>query len=269
MTSKRLERNKTFNQFLETAEDKFKSFKDENERAQYFEKIYSFYAVSGGRIGGLDKRIFEVFFGNRPFDSIHRNLEQKNLFEDGSTLMIQITDTGLVHVSIFPAKTEFRSLEEDSITLYKSIEPDRLLSDSFLRKIWKVFLEYTEYTSLDGQPTYWQKKRVQLLRYRKNLVISGKEQESRLGKLTMRLIVNTLTIGFSGFLIFVISFFFQKSNESKTIKRLEQLEYKIIQIDSNRVKKEDFYNALYTLDSLNRTLVDTVYVSNLENKNGK
>lgn len=273
MSKSRHQRNEDFEKFLGSAEERFNALKDSDDRAKYFESIYSFHSVSGGRIGGMDKRIFEVFFGKRPYDSIHRDLKLKHLVEEGSTLMIQVNDIGKVYVSIFPAKTEFRSLQESSITLHKSIEPSQLLSDRFIKKIWNNFISYTEYSSLDGDPSFWDKLRVRYLWYVKNIVIDTKEQETRLSKMIVRFFELIVTIGFSGFLIFIISLIINTNQESKLIEKLEHINKSVIelsktidQIRLQQLTKEDLNVYLNHLDSLIQSSTDTILVKSLDEK---
>ena len=104
----------------------FESRSKSDERSRRFADFYTLCIVPGGRNGGDDKRLTQVFYGNRPFDQVTK-LQADNdgsivratrlLTEHGACLHYQCDDSGRVACLLFPAKTEHMATKEDAIVL--------------------------------------------------------------------------------------------------------------------------------------------------------
>lgn len=197
-----------FKQFSEEAKDLFESYSKLDQKSKRLEGLYSFYARAGGRYGGVDKRIVEVFYGNKPFDSfIEIGAESRTIkklaMERGSTLLYQRTDDGQVLCSLYPATSENFHPIEDFIFLDIIKNPAELKSKSQWH--WKIFQAYMECTCLDGNPSYYQKILVWYLRNFKQYIVDKTLQKCKATVFFCGLAKYVLTVGLSGFIIFFVT----------------------------------------------------------------
>lgn len=174
MTRTRQDRRNDFDEFYKKAVKTFKAFRDKDPRAEKFERIYMLSVCPGSRAGGNNNRVVEVFWGARGFETITSGNSWKSLTEYGATLLYERDDSGFVLISIYPAGTENRKPIESSISLKLWVDPVKLKKEKFLKKQWNDLMAYMECTSLDGNPTFWQRRRISYLRNFKHLVIDKK-----------------------------------------------------------------------------------------------
>jgi len=174
MTRTRQDRRNDFDEFYKKAVMTFKAFQDNDPRAEKFERIYMVHVCPGSRAGGNNNRVVEIFWGSRGFETITLGNSWKSLTEYGATLLYERDDSGFVMISLYPAGTENRKPIESSISLKLWVDPIKLKDEKFLKKHWKDLMAYMECTSLDGNPTFWQRQRISYLRYFRHLVIDNK-----------------------------------------------------------------------------------------------
>lgn len=101
-----------------------------------------------------------------------------------------------------------------------------------------------ECTSLDGKPTYIQKLRVNYLRFFKHLVVDKNWLPTKFSKFSLDVLKWVLTVGFSGVILFAVSYFTQPKVTETEIqlkevnKKLEVISKQIEKktIDTNRTK---------------------------------
>lgn len=93
---------------------------------------------------------------------------------------------------------------EDSILLHRHIKATWLLKEKNLRSLWRDFMAYTECTSLIGTPSIWQRLRTFWLRYSRPLCVDGIQQPIKCLQWLSNIVTFVLTVGFSGFLLFVV-----------------------------------------------------------------
>jgi hypothetical protein len=182
--------------------------------------LYSFNIVAGGRPGGRDKRLLDVFYGSRPFDEKEELPNEgaaeprlRFLVEGGASLQYQCQDTGYVSCFLLPARTENMSPVEDAIIVGFQIDPSQLLQHNLPSTHWKLFSSYMHSTSLDGVPTWIDKFRVFRLRYLKHLIIKKEGQTPRIMKHAGAILRLALTVGLSGFLLIPVNYFMNRHNE--------------------------------------------------------
>lgn len=210
----RQSRYEHFEKFINDAEARFNELRDMDERAKKFSDFYSFYAVKGGAMGGNDKRVFEVFFGNRPIDRVQTfeapngqflQQQDKLLTERGATLRYERTDIGTIVCTLFPAKTKDLCQREDSIVLDWITDPKDLHSGRKLKNHWQALISYMECTSVDGEPTALDKARIGYLRFTRLLVVDGRVAKRKVVEAVEKIVGYALTIGLSGFLLTLIN----------------------------------------------------------------
>lgn len=251
MKNKRSKRFESFKKFQKNGKEVFENLKEDDSRISVLEELYSFYISPGSRGGGNNHRIFEVFFGKRPFDVIHRLFDSETVIEEGSTLMFQISDNGLVYISLFPAKTKYRGLSEESITLFSRLEPQKLNEQRFLKSLWMDFKAYTEYSSLEGEPSIRQRLRVWYLRNFKKLVKENKVRDSRFRKTMEKTLQYGISVGLSGFIVFIFGIHLSEISDEKFEESIQTLDKNFIEtkqilktIQENQISHDDLIELL-------------------------
>jgi len=127
----------------------------------------------GGRMGGQDKRLIEIFFGLVTYENIgyeDRGLAKDTSFEGSRTLLeaspclvYQRADTGDVFCILQPATTDESKVDEDMVILDIVRRPCRL--NALAHSHWRDLLAYKECTSINGSPSYLQRFRCAYLRH--------------------------------------------------------------------------------------------------------
>jgi len=210
MTSLRIDRIKAFDEFREKSKEIFNSYADTDNSNKRLDGLYSLCICPGGRDGGLNKKLVEVFYGNRPIDSVievSRNFRTITRLEtaQGATLAYFRTDDGNVICNLYPSKSENQRPSEEVILLDYVTDPRLLRTRS--KRHWKSLIAYMEATCIDGLPNIKHKIRVFYLRNFKRYVVGSVEQSSKALNLVKDLSKYVLTIGLSGFLILLITMF--------------------------------------------------------------
>ncbi|WCC46249.1 hypothetical protein [Tenacibaculum finnmarkense] len=245
MNTNRIERIELFKQFRdEIFLDTFNGFHEKDDRAEKFHKAYSLHKFRGDRSNRLNERSVDVFFGNRAYETMTRGSEWKALAEYGTTLLYKRNDDGFVTVFLYPANPENQSQKEDFILLHKRLNPNELLRKSVLSNHWKTFISYMECTSLDGSPTSIDKLRIGYLKLVKQLVIKNKIQQSRIKSYFFEISKFVLTVGLSGFIIFLVTLS-QKDNNGIENQKIIELQKNI---------EQDIHKTNSILDSINMNL---------------
>jgi len=204
----RQQRYQSFDKFRENAKELFTAYSKSERNGERLDGLYSFCVCPGGRYGGNNKKVIEVFYGNRPFDSVKKigeNLQPTTKLETahGATLSYQRTDDGQVLCSLYPAASENYHPAEDFILLGIVKNPAELRRKS--KRHWKLFLAYMESTCLDGKPSITQKLRMFYLRNFKEHVINKTLQKRKISVFASDIAKYTLTVGLSGFVILIVT----------------------------------------------------------------
>lgn len=127
----------------------------------------------GGRRGGKDKRLIEIFFNRISYDTIayeDRGLAKDvhwegatTLSESGPCLTYQRADTGDIFCILHPAATGESKVNEDMIIL-QTVRKPRILN-GLAHSHWQDLLACKECTSINGAPSLLQKLRYFYLRH--------------------------------------------------------------------------------------------------------
>lgn len=264
MARTRQERKDDFDEFYNSAKDTFIAFRDQDPRADKFERLYMLYVCPGSRAGGNNNRIVEVFWGSRPFETITQGNSWKSLSEYGATLLFERDDSGFVMISIYPAGTENKKPIESSISLKLWIDPIRLKSNSFLKSLWKDFMAYMECTSLDGNPTYKQRLRVSWLRYFKHTVVKKTWLPTKFSGFTKDLIKWVLTVGLSGVIIYVMTILSQPNTTESEIQlknvneKLEIISKQLDSISTTSIKANTISTKIDSIYTHTKSIMETV-----------
>ena len=229
-SEKRLDRIKQFTEFFDNAKHSFKAISDKDARCGEFELYYNFYIAPGSRAGHKDKRHIDIFFGKSVYGSLNTPTGSQALVEEGATLLYTLNDDGFVSVMLYPAKAENMRLKEELIFLDRHIDPKTLLLKSTLQSHWRYFMAYMEYSSLDGSPDLVQRLRITYLHTFKSMVI-GKIWNKALYKTYLNSLFKfVMTVGFSGFVFFAISYFVEQNKANDTEKAVIGIKNEVRQI---------------------------------------
>jgi len=214
----RAKRYLAFDKFYGGAKKLFESHAGSTPESKRLDNLYSLRICPGGRHGGLDKRKVEVFYGNRPFDSVIKvagNFQTTEKLETahGATLSYQRTDDGQVLCCLYPAASEnFRPLE-DFILLDMVKNPAKIERES--KRHWRMFLAYMEATCLDGKPSFFQTISVFYLRNFKSCVVDKTLQKRKASIFFGEIAKYTATVGLSGFIILFVTWAKDSSNSER------------------------------------------------------
>lgn len=204
---------KEFDKFANSASRKFHALMANDNRAKFLKGKYSFYADKGGSSGAFDKRVVEVFFGIRAFDSVETFslspngkplLQNRQLTERGACLKYERVDDGSVICTLYPAQTKDYKPIEDCIYLKLFKTPEKLNKKQTIYSHWNLFISYMVCTSLDCHPTVCDRLRVACYRFIKRQIKDGKVMRAPVLNLTYRVLEFMLSVGLSGFLLAII-----------------------------------------------------------------
>ncbi len=251
MAKARSQRFKDFEFFFQKAKEIFEPFKYNGDRERYYDDFYNLAVCPGSRMGGLESRIVEFFWGKRLFDkneSINQDGRRSIHFEseDGTTMFFFKNDNGYVSIQLYPDHTEHRSPIEDFIFWRMEVNPSQLLKQRFQKRCWRAFMAYMEVTSIDGAPTLYQRIQVWYYRNFKRVVVNKKSIPPRYLLFLNKVSTWVMTVGFSGLVIFLLQIWLQPSpSEHKNIldvknsvqnveKTIKQLQIDVSRIECNQ-----------------------------------
>lgn len=151
-------------------------------RIQEFGKLYSFVTIPGGRNGGRDRRMVEVFFGTRPFDREYRDRLGDEpgadllILESGATLQYYRQDDDRVVVFLYPpvAITE-RNPSPNAYILDVIRHTHVLTGTGRLKRHLRYLLATMETYSIDANPTLIDRAYIFWMQKTKYHVIGPKE----------------------------------------------------------------------------------------------
>ena len=246
MKRTRQDKTKDFDDFYNNSKETFENLRIQDLNTEKFQREYMLYVRPGSRGGGTHKRMIEVFWGARPYEFETQGNSWKALSEKGATLLFYRNDTGDITISIFPAYTDFRKPIETSITLYSRHDPKSLNNQKFVNSLWRDFMSYMEYTSLDGKPSLRQKIRIYYLRNFKPLIIDNKLYPTKFSDFYKDILKWVLSVGLSGFVFYLVTVLNQpKVNNTENIlkstsKQIEKISTQIEKIsdEMKRVKND-------------------------------
>lgn len=214
MNTNRQNRFEQFEMFYGKSKELFETLAKADPRNAEFHNNYGLNIVPGGGDGGMNKRLVEIFYGTRPvgktIDSVGpaggpRLTRTILVSEYGAKLVYQINDKGNVQCWLYPAETKNLGQIENAILLDWIPEPRALLDLQLLKSHWDDFMAYMQVTSLDGEPSFRDKVRVDWLRFSKHRIVDDKFQGPRWKIYAGDILKYIITVGLSGFLLMFIS----------------------------------------------------------------
>ena len=258
----RTSRYQNFDKFREASRDLFEAYSKASKRSVRLDNLYSFYVSPGGRFGGMNKKVVDVFYGNRPFDSITElgaDFQKIEKFETahGATLSYQRTDDGQVLCTLSPAASENFHYPEDMILLDKVKNPSELERKS--KWHWKMFQAYMESTCLDGRPSIFQNLLAFYLRNFKECVVNKTLQKRKATVFFREIAKYTATVGLSGFIILIVTWSKDSIESNRATERHRELLNAYSSIDYNaQVMAKHFEAMEESISVLDQTTNDNV-----------
>ena len=204
-----MNRIEDFELFQSSVNKQFKIIENQLADYQKLEDYYGFSICPKGRVGGIDGRRIEIFYGNRPYDkrkiiSDDMNIRTELLSESGAELSVFRDDFGFACIQLYPAESKFGKQREESILVNCHLDPKRLLKHRFQKHMMLILNSYMAVTCLEGNPTPCDKLHVFLLRTFKPTVVEKRVQPARIWPLINSIVKFVLTVGLSGFLLKII-----------------------------------------------------------------
>lgn len=251
VTQARFNRYNQFNDFSTSSEKKFEDFLKETPKAKRFNDFYLMNYWTDKNHPKNDTIYVNLSFGSRILTVSHNNRGFTSTTEEGARLCFYRMEDGYVTITLYPAKTENRHPHEDGIVLEEHLEPARLSNPKFLKKLWELFIAYMECTSIDGSPTYWQKRKIRKLRYYKHLIVDNVFQETNAYSVWEGRKEFLKTIGCSGFIVAIIQFGYNNFAPNNSIQ--ENTDRIVKQID---MATSNIVNTLDRISSFSNKDID-------------
>ena len=223
----REKRIEAFKTFRENAKETFNSFRDESPSFQKFDDAYILNVCPKGRNGGTNEKLCEVFYGWRIYDQERTldngfNVSIRNLFETGATLAFSLLDDGYVLVVLHLPYTEGMKPRISKVVMDLHLDP-RKLTQRRLKIYWELFNLGMEMYSLTGDPKWNQEVYWICWVFFKQIVKDDYLQERGCYKLVKTLANYVLSVGLSGFLIYLFTIAPQNKDQSRVEHLLERL----------------------------------------------
>jgi hypothetical protein len=162
----------------------------------------------GGRNGGRDKRLVEIFFSSVAYEDIEcedRGLAKdasvkgpRTLLEAGPCLVYQRASTGDVFCILQPANTDESKVDEDSVILDIVTKPCKL--NLLAQSHWRDLIAYKECTSINGSPSCFQRLRCAYLRHFRAYSRNQKYWPAKVPKWVGQLLVISSSFVLGGFI---------------------------------------------------------------------
>lgn len=207
-----------FRLFQSYAEDWFKETAARDPRHEMRTKVFGFYIAKFGKLGGIDKRECDIFYGLRPFDrvrefkSLAHAPTERLLVQQGGGLAYRRSDNGYVICLLHPPRTESTHPSVDAIIIELHLQPRVLLSKHLIAKHFQYYSTCFECCDLDGYPTLRDQIVYFWLRVFHRRVLGGKIRRSIAHEKFIRSIEFAFTVGLSGFILLVITRLFPGVN---------------------------------------------------------
>lgn len=210
----RIQKYRDYEKFFHRSKAMFRAYEKVDTHSHDLSRTYSFCPVPGGRNGGQEKRLVQIFFGNRPFDSTTQFVTDdksgipsrrlRRLTEAGALLQYYREPSGAVTCRLMPAQIENMHGEEDSIILDRISNPQKLLDRSVTWRHWQYLISYMHCTCIDGDPNLFDRARTAWIRFKYPRVVKNEEVGTVLGKWLWKSVSFALTVGLSGFILLLL-----------------------------------------------------------------
>ena len=252
-----------FTKFKENSKVLFQQLADNDENHQSFTS-YPFRIAPGGREGGRNTKLIEVFYGKKAISGSMKENDGTTILKNahGVTLSYLQLDNGDIMCTLYPAGSDnFKQLENFIILDYLT---NTFQLEKKAKQHWKSFIAYMEYTAIDTSPKLWHKYKVWLLKHFKEVLYDNKVQEAQYKAFIKQLITYVMTVGLSGFLLIMFTFFYDSSKEQSNISN-EKIQKYMSQLNNDF---DDISNNIKVLIDIEKKLlsINQLIKDNLESQ---
>ncbi len=223
----REKRIEAFRAFRDNAKTTFNSFKEKSSNFQKFDDVYTLCICPKGRKGGIDEKLCEVFYGSGIYDQERTldnyfNVSTRNLFETGATLAFSLLDDGYVLVTLNLPYTERMQPLVKEVVIDFHLDPIKLIPRR-LKAYWNKFNLAMVVYSLVGEPKWYHRAHWTCWLFFQQTIKDNYLQERGCYKLAKTLANYVLSVGLSGFLIYLFTIAPQNKDQSRVEHLLERL----------------------------------------------
>lgn len=203
----RTDRYRSWDRFHKDAATTINALAKEREDIAYF-LPYAFHVIPGGEAGGREDTAVDVIFGQRPYDVSGDPYGEGNRpirihAESGASMRYERMDSGQVLCLLYPARAE-RTHSRVSLVLLERIRHPVDLNPRRLNRHLASLAAYMAMTSLDGSPTLRQRARYARMYLQCRYANGRRMQPSRLYVGARKTLWWILTVGLSGFVLFLL-----------------------------------------------------------------
>ena len=238
--NRRQDRINRFKEFHKNARSLFKNISSGDQSHERLDGLYSLCIAPGGRHGGLNDKVVEIFYGNRAIGiqtTMGKNFRTKEKTEiaSGATLRYKRTDDGHIICNLYPARSENQRPIEEIILLDYVKNPSDLKKK--LKSHWRMFISYMETTCIDGDASSLQFLRAFYLKNFKKYIINSVVQERKIKLFLVEIFKYVFIVGFSGSLILLITLLKDcsgakedKAYQNRAYKNITELKEEVLKI---------------------------------------
>jgi hypothetical protein len=209
----RQDRKFNWDLFVRLGPEMFRTLAAPDWRVQEFNKLYHFVITPRGRSGGRDERMFEVFFGGRPFDQVHHQsldtVRHEFILEVGATLRYYRQDDDRVVIFLHPPVARNWEKQQRFYVLQVIRNRTLLTGSGALKRHLRYLIAMMEVYSIDGVPTVrdrlhvlWvERVKIRIVPPVENGPASGERPIQGLGRSVIEIVVLS---GLSGWALLII-----------------------------------------------------------------
>lgn len=237
----RQEKYKEFQEFKKKSEEDYKAIAIRLKKYVDLNNLYGFYVAPGGRNGGIDDRLVDIFYGHRPIgvkryvDSNYQ-IQDKTEIENGCQISFHHLFNGKTFVTLYPCNSETFKFAEDFIVLDFLKDPRKLLKKRIQKKYCKFLNAYMAVTCSENDANIIERLIVIYLRNFKQKCINNSVQRSNFFKVAKKALTIIITVGFSGFCLAFIPFFSNSKQLNELTNEVKVINQQLQQIEINQNK---------------------------------
>lgn len=263
----RQEKYKDFQEFKKQSENDYKSIITGVKKYPDLNNLYGFYVAPGGRNGGIDDRLVDVFYGHRPigvkrYIGSNLQIQDKTEIENGCQISFHHLINGKTFVTLYPCNSETFKFAEDFIILDFINNPKKLCKKRIQKKYCKFLNSYMAVTCSENLATPFDRLIVFYLRSFKQLCIKNTVQRSKFFKILKKVLTIVFTVGFSGFCLAFIPFFSNSKQLNELTNEVKEINQQLQQIEII----QDELNSKIDLSDMTLKVSDEELMENLNSE---
>lgn len=232
----RQEKYNEFQKFIKNSENDYKEISSKSRKFADLNNLYGFHVAPGGRNGGIDDRLVDVFYGHRPIGVKHYvgsnfQIQNKTEIENGCQISFHHLINGKTFVTLYPCNSETFKFAEDFIILDFINNTKKLCKKRIQKKYCKFLNSYMAVTCSENLATPFDRLIVFYLRSFKQLCIKNTVQRSKFYKILKKALTIIFTVGFSGFCLAFIPFFSNSKQLNELTNEVKEINQQLQQIE--------------------------------------